>query len=123
MKILDKKVLHKSEWKKFQTWIGSKEIIFGDNFYTHFICINKEKDFEKNLIEFYLYNRFELKNRYLLEWPKWLTSIEGKTINEWLSNLFNEFFQEDKDVFGVLIKFLFDLEIYLKKQGKNIDTE
>ena len=124
MNIVDKTKIVKRDWKNFIRWSNEEQFLFSNiNFYSGLLSINKEKNVEENLIDFYIYNKFILEDRYDLDFPKKLRDIKGKNIEEWLENLFIYWFQELKDTFLLLLTFLNKLRKYKVSNQKNWELE
>ncbi len=124
MKIIDKKQINKNDLKLFAKWASENFFLFNNkNFYTKLITINKNIEYEENLIEFFLFNKFELNDRYSLEWPIWLKSVRGSDMKKWLRSLFHMFFSDKEKEFDVLFDFLLDLIKYKKRNKKEIEKE
>lgn len=123
MKIINKKDIHKKDWKSFVEWSTNGYFLFGDiNFYSGFLSINKEDKLEKYLIDFFLYNRFVLGDRYALNWPGWIKEIKGNNIDSWTINLFSIHFDE-KEIFLEILTFLTNIREYKQYGLKDWDKE
>lgn len=121
--IIDRKKINKNDWKNFLKWTNQEKFNFGNpNFYTSLLSINSEK-LEKYLIDFYLYNKVVLEDRYDIEWPNWLLHIEGKTFFEVLEKIFKYWFLELNIYFQKLLIFLKHMQLYKSKGIKNFDIE
>lgn len=96
--------------------------MFGNkNFLGGLFSINNNFDIEKSLIEFYLYNKFILDDRYQLDLPEWLKTKGSKSIEESIELLFEEFFKEKE--WTAFRDFYFKTIDYLKATNVNKDTE
>lgn len=112
MQVINKHDINVEDWKSFVEWTKENLFLFKNpNFFGELFSINRDFEIENNLIEFYLFNKFILKDRYSLQWPLWLTNKNAKTINEYIDQLFLEFFKdkeilEFKNVYFKIIEYL-----------------
>lgn len=123
MKINIKKSIKKPDWKSFVSWVNDEQFTFGnENFYTGLLSVNTFK-IDKYIIDFFIYNKFILKNKYELNWPEWLMQSKGKDIFSWIDDLFTIWFKEMANSFKELIPFFKKLREYRLQTEKDYDKE
>ncbi len=119
MQVINKKEINSKDWKDFISWADEGKFLFSNiNFLGGLFSINKEYTIEDSLIEFYLYNKFILKDRYVLDWPKWLLNKKTNTLESFIEELFKEFL-DSEGIFQIYQ----EIVEYKKMQNKNSERE
>lgn len=122
MAILIKREINRKDWKNFIKWINEEKYFFKNKeFFTKLFSLNRNFNLESKLIEFYLYNKFILENRYSFDWPIWLTQKKADNIEKFIKSLFDEFFKEKE--LNKLFDVYFEIVKYQQDAEKNVDHE
>ncbi len=123
-KVLDKKLIKKSDWKKFIIWSKKEQYLFRDiNFFTKIYSIFSEEFIEENIVDFFIFNKFVLDNKYKLDWPLYLIDNKGNDIYDWIFNLLKNINKDNVDIFKLLINFLKKIRDYKLSSEKNWEKE